>query len=65
MGGRLTVYDAEIGRYTIERQDAVSNGAAICYTEDGEEHDQTWLQERLSGMTLQTISPFSHFQQLI
>ncbi|WP_162800286.1 ATP-binding protein [Oceanobacillus zhaokaii] len=64
MGGRLTVYDAEIGRYTIERQDAVSNGAAICYTEDGEEHDQTWLQERLSGMTLQTYQSIFSFSAI-
>ncbi|RDW18181.1 hypothetical protein CWR48_11370 [Oceanobacillus arenosus] len=64
MGGRLTVYDADIGEYTIERQDAVRNGAAICYTENGEEYDQAWLQERLSGMTLQTYQSIFSFSAI-
>ncbi|WP_170138815.1 ATP-binding protein [Oceanobacillus chungangensis] len=61
MGGRLTVYDAEIGEFTIERQDTVRSGAAICYTEDGREHNQAWLQERLSGMNLQTYQSIFSF----
>lgn len=62
MGGRLTVVDAAIGDFTIERFDEVRNGAAICYSPDGKSHDEAWLQERLSGMTqaaYQSIFSFS------
>lgn len=51
MGGRLTIFDPDIGEYTIERLDGTRNGAAVCYTEDGLEHDEQWLEKRLIGMT--------------
>lgn len=51
MGGRLTILDSNHGKYTIERLDDTRNGAAVCYTDDGLEHDEDWLKERLNGMT--------------
>ncbi|SES69470.1 Uncharacterized protein YhaN [Oceanobacillus limi] len=51
MGGRLTVSDPQYGEFTIERMDENRNGAAVCFTNDGEEHGEDWLQERLGGMS--------------
>lgn len=51
LGGRLTVIDDNGKKFTIERLDQVRNGAAKCYTQAGEEHDETWLKEKLKGMT--------------
>ncbi|WP_368654509.1 AAA family ATPase [Ornithinibacillus sp. 4-3] len=51
MGGRLTVNDPEIGEFTIERIDEVHNGAAICMMENGERYDESWLKERMKGLT--------------
>ena len=51
MGGRLTIVDTEIGEYVVERVDGTRNGAAICYTPDGLEHDEKWLKKRLNGMS--------------
>jgi uncharacterized protein YhaN len=62
MGGILTVSDPQIGEYTIERLHEVRNGAAKCYTSDGNEHDESWLQKQLSGInkaTYQAIFSFS------
>ncbi|WP_196493854.1 AAA family ATPase [Ornithinibacillus caprae] len=50
MGGRLTVQDPDYGEFIIERMDDTRNGAAICYTPDGLEHNEKWLQECLGGM---------------
>src|SRR5699024_12308423 len=49
--GRITIIDAEIGEYEVERIDGNRNGAAICYTQDGLEHDENWLKKRLNGMS--------------
>lgn len=51
MGGRLTLKYPSLGNVLIERLDGIRNGAAVCYTEDGQEHDETWLNEQLNGMT--------------
>ncbi|HAM79916.1 AAA family ATPase [Ornithinibacillus bavariensis] len=62
MGGILTVRDPKIGEFTIERFHENRNGAAKCYTPDGNEFDEGWLQERLSGIdkaTYQAIFSFS------
>ncbi|SFA81308.1 Uncharacterized protein YhaN [Lentibacillus halodurans] len=62
MGGRLTVFEPDIGEFVIERIDEVENGAASCYTPDGKTYHETWLQERLKGMTqavYQSIFSFS------
>lgn len=62
MGGRLTISDAEVGEYTIERLDGKNNGAAICHLFDGKEADEDWLQKRLKDMTVdiyQSIFSFS------
>lgn len=61
MGGRLTLYDPEIGEYTVERYDAKRNGAAVCYTSDGQFKDEAWLYKRLNGMTLQTYQAIFSF----
>ncbi|GGB51518.1 hypothetical protein GCM10011409_31340 [Lentibacillus populi] len=61
MGGRLTIYDEEIGEYTIERFDAARNGAALCYTGDGNKHDEEWLKNRLQGMTFPTYQSIFSF----
>jgi len=62
MGGRLRISDPQVGIYTIERLDEVQKGAARCFLADGTEYDETWLQERLRGMTTdiyQSIYSFS------
>ncbi|WP_047982512.1 ATP-binding protein [Ornithinibacillus contaminans] len=64
MGGRLTVIDQEIGKYTIERLNDVRNGAAKCYTPDGSEYDEEWLQERLHGMNATTFQAIFSFSAL-
>ena len=64
MGGKLQIYDPVIGNYTIERLDEVQNGAVTCYTNDGMTHDETWLKERLQGMTYQTYQAIFSFSAL-
>ncbi|MFA1819082.1 AAA family ATPase [Virgibacillus oceani] len=64
MGGRLTVEDAEVGVFTIERLDEVNNGAAICYTEDGKEFDEVWLNEQLKGLTKKTYQSIFSFSSM-
>ncbi|WP_047986141.1 ATP-binding protein [Ornithinibacillus californiensis] len=62
MGGQLTVHDHDVGTYTIERLSDTRNGGALCFTADGSEHDEVWLQERLHGIdekTYQAIFSFS------
>lgn len=62
MGGSLTVFDPEVGIYTIERLADTRNGVAICHTADGEEHDENWLRDKLHGIdekTYQAIFSFS------
>ena len=62
MGGRLVIVDQKIGTFTIERLDEVKNGAATCFLPDGVTRDETWLKERLQGMTstaFQSIFLFS------
>ncbi|MFS0671917.1 AAA family ATPase [Ornithinibacillus sp. 179-J 7C1 HS] len=61
MGGSLTVYDHEVGQYTIERLADTRNGAAICLTKDGKEYDETWLQERLQGINEKTYKAIYSF----
>lgn len=61
MGGRLTINDKTIGKYAIERYDAVKNGAAICYTNDGKIHDEEWLIQALNGMTYETYQSIFSF----
>ncbi|GAA0438380.1 AAA family ATPase [Lentibacillus halophilus] len=64
MGGRLTVHDADIGAFVIERLHDVSNGKAICYTSDGKEHDESWLQKQLKGMTKEIYQSIFSFSAL-
>lgn len=61
MGGRLRVWDGAIGEYTIERFDEVRNARAICYTSDGNEHPESWLKDRLQGMTYETYQSIFSF----
>ncbi|MGP4106575.1 AAA family ATPase [Virgibacillus sp. L01] len=61
MGGRLTLFDDDYGEFTIERIDGVQNGAAICYTADGQSYGEDWLQERLNGMTQATFQSIFSF----
>lgn len=51
MGGKLTIFDSEIGEYTIERNDGIKNGRARCLTTDGKEFDEEWLNSRLNGIS--------------
>ncbi|MFD2042780.1 AAA family ATPase [Ornithinibacillus salinisoli] len=64
MGGRLTIFDPNVGEFTIERMDETRNGAAICYTPDGKVYDENWLRERLNGMTLETYQSIFSFSAL-
>jgi len=64
MGGRLTILDESIGEYTIERLGDTRNGAAICYTPDGEEHGESWLSLRLSGVDEKTYRSIFSFSAL-
>lgn len=61
MGGSLTVFDSEVGTYTIERLGDARNGAAICLTADGKEHDETWLRDKLHGMDEKTYRAIFSF----
>ncbi|RKQ31270.1 ATP-binding protein [Oceanobacillus halophilus] len=64
MGGRLSIYDSIKGDFTIERSDRVKNGDAIVYTPDGNQHKESWLTERLKGMTAQTYQSIFSFSAL-
>ena len=64
MGGRLTLIDDHGEAFTIERLDQVRNGAAVCYTPDGGEHDEAWLTDRLKGMTSATYQSIFSFSGL-
>lgn len=61
MGGRLVVTDKTNGTYTIERHDAIKNGAAVCYTSDGEIHGEEWLTQTWNGMTFATYQSIFSF----
>src|SRR5690625_3555339 len=61
LGGRLTLIDDHGEAFTIERLDQVRNGAAVCYTPDGGEHDEAWLTDRLKGMTSATYQSIYSF----
>lgn len=64
LGGRLTLEEPETGMFTIERLDEVNNGAATCYTEDGKTWNETWLQDRLEGLTKQTYQSIFSFSSM-
>lgn len=64
MGGRLTITDPEVGDFIIERMDEVKNGAATCYTSDGEEHDEIWLKNQLKGMTREVYRSIFTFSSM-
>ncbi|WP_042149189.1 AAA family ATPase [Paucisalibacillus sp. EB02] len=64
MGGRLTILDEEVGQYTIVRLGDTRNGAALCYTPDGEEHGESWLLSRLSGIDEKTYRSIFSFSAL-
>lgn len=64
MGGRLIITDAQNGDYVIERMDEVSNGAAICYTSDGNKQDETWLRKQLDSMTTEVYRSIFTFSAL-
>lgn len=64
MGGRLTIYDPEIGEYTIERLDEVNNGGATCYLSTGLEYGDDWLRDQLKGMTREIYRSIFSFSAL-
>ncbi len=64
MGGTMTLLHPEVGEFRIERLDEVNNGAAVCFTENGETHDEAWLKERLNGMTVKTYESIFSFSAL-
>lgn len=64
LGGQLVLFDREIGEFTIERLDDKHNGAAICFMESGETFDETWLKERLQGISLKTYAAIFSFSAL-
>jgi uncharacterized protein YhaN len=64
VGGRLTIFDEDVGEFTIERIDSLRNGAAICYTPDGMKHEEDWLKERLKGTTLETYQSIFSFSAM-
>lgn len=64
VGGRLTIFDEDVGEFTIERLDSLRNGAAICYTPDGMEYEEDWLKERLNGTTLETYQSIFSFSAM-
>src|SRR5699024_2213664 len=64
MGGRLTLIDDHGEAFTIERLDQVRNGAAVCDTPDGGEHDEAWLTDRLKGMTSATYQSIFYFAEV-
>lgn len=64
LGGRLTVFDPEVGEFIIERLDEVKNGSAVCYTADGGKHDETWLKQRLKGISLETYQSIFAFSAM-
>ncbi|SHG67072.1 ATP-binding protein [Ornithinibacillus halophilus] len=63
MGGRLTLIDPTIGEFTIERFDDKWNGAAVCYTEDGQ-YDEKWLKDLLSGINRKMYESIYTFSAL-
>ena len=64
MGGRLTIYDFDVGEYTIERLDERDNGKATCYLPNGETRDEDWLHKQLKGLTYDTYESIFSFSAL-
>ncbi len=64
MGGRMTLYHPKNGDIIIERFDEVKNGAAVCFTSDGQAHDEVWLQQNLNGMSAETYQSIFSFSAL-
>ncbi|WP_067729818.1 ATP-binding protein [Oceanobacillus damuensis] len=64
MGGRMIIHHPETGEFVIERFDEVKNGAAVCVTPDGTEHDEVWLQKTLNGMTARTYQSIFSFSAM-
>ncbi|WP_085992802.1 ATP-binding protein [Oceanobacillus senegalensis] len=63
IGGRLMISDVD-GDFIIERLDTIRNGNARCFTPDGAEHDESWLKERLKGMTIESYQSIYSFSAL-
>lgn len=64
MGGRLTLSFPDEGRLIVERMDHSRNGAAVCYGEDGTVYEETWLQQKLDGLTVKTYESIFSFSAL-
>ncbi|MGM8366311.1 AAA family ATPase [Virgibacillus sp. W0181] len=64
MGGRLTLVNSNLEEFTIERMDNVNNGAAACYTENGDVMDEAWLSEQLSGVSSSIYESIYSFSAL-
>jgi len=64
MGGQLIVDHPEVGSFRIERVDEVKNGSAVCFSADGEIHDEAWLHERLNGLDEKTYRSIFSFSAL-
>lgn len=60
IGGRLYVENHEYGPFTIERVEQ----KLICYLENGEEKDETWLQAVLKGLNRQVFESIYAFSAL-
>src|SRR5699024_6845489 len=60
IGGRLLLEDNEHGRFTIERIEQ----KLMCYLENGEERDETWLQAKLKGLNRQVFESIYAFSAL-
>ncbi|GGM25562.1 hypothetical protein GCM10011351_09050 [Paraliobacillus quinghaiensis] len=64
LGGRLTIQTEDCGTFTIERLHDRNKALATCYHEDGNQYDESWLQQRLKGLDAQAFSAIFSFDSV-
>lgn len=64
MGGQLVIKRPDGSNITIERQEGMANGSAICYLDNGEQRDESWLKNQLNGMTSETYKKIFSYSEL-
>lgn len=64
MGGTLKIQTIDGDTFTIERIHDRNKAQATCYDQNGEEHGEAWLKERLNGVDAQTFADIFSFDSI-
>ncbi|WP_407272884.1 AAA family ATPase [Radiobacillus sp. PE A8.2] len=61
IGGKVTLSTEKDGDFVVERLHDRNNGQAVCFLPNGESKDESWLKDRLFGMTRETFQSIFSF----